>query len=72
MYIRIQSIWEVVHVYKVRIIYHGKNIMGNVYGIKSKRDKKFMGSKYQNKKYMGKNKKIRSVGKECVRMIKSI
>ena len=53
MYIRIQSIWEVVHVYKVRIIYHGKNIMGNVYGIKSKRDKKFMGSKYKDKKYMG-------------------
>ena len=29
--------------------------MGNVYGIKSKRDKKFMGSKYKDKKYMGKN-----------------
>ena len=58
--------------YKVRIIYHGKNIMGNVYGIKSKGDKKFMGSKYQDNTYMGKNKKIRSVGKECVRMIKSI
>ena len=50
-------LWEVVHVTRIRIIYHGKNIMGSVYGIKSKRDNKFMGSKYKDKKVYGKELK---------------